>query len=119
MSQHDKDNDSSASEDPQELIGRLLRIEYMYARRENYDKVVHLLDQALEEDKNNGELLLVKAFYLELGERYEEALPIYEELGNYMACARVSRALGKEKDAIEYEEKEYEERTRFMGEVII
>ena len=101
-----------------EFLGYLLRFEVIFQNQAKPKEMASLIDEFMEKNSEGlnekGNLLLIKAFYLEMGKDYEKALEIYERLGNYIACARVLRALGRTEAALRYEEKEREEKSRYL-----
>jgi hypothetical protein len=102
----------------EEFITHLLKFETIFLGQRKCIEIVRLIDEYIEIDSSErskmDNLLLIKAFYLEMGRHYKEALEIYEILQNYIACARVLRALGRIEEALSYEEKEREEKARYM-----
>lgn len=102
----------------EEFITHLLKFETIFLTQGKCKEMAQLIDEffekhPLEMDKKD-DLFLIKAFYLEMGKDYEEALVIYERLGNYIACARVLRALGRKKEALRYEQKDYGVKRTFI-----
>jgi tetratricopeptide (TPR) repeat protein len=106
------------SMEKKEFITHLLKFETIFLNQGKCYEMIDLIDEYIEkhsiETEQKNDLLLIKAFYLEMGKYYEKALEIYKRLGNYIACARVFRALGRIKEALRYEEKEREGKTRYM-----
>jgi len=103
-----------------ELLEHLVKFEVIYQNQGNSYEIASLIDEFIENnpsnDKVQNNLLLVKAFYLEMGRYYEQAFKIYYELTNYIACARVLRALGRIKEALRFEKKDASKKTRNIKE---
>ncbi len=106
------------SMEKEEFITHLLQFETIFLSQGKCREMAGLIDEFIEkhplETDKKDVLFLIKAFYLEMGKDYEKALEIYERLGNYIACARVLRALGRIEEALRYEEKEREEKSRCL-----
>jgi hypothetical protein len=106
------------SMEKEEFVTHLLKFETIFLGQRKCKEIVQLIDEYIEvhsSEKNKMDnLLLIKAFYLEMGRHYKEALEIYEILQNYIACARVLRALERIEEALSYEEKERLEKARYM-----